>query len=187
MDLATYVLGPLHPQRPSAEEPSLTALFTDVSTTPPRTLTLNEFRDKVFRIAAGLQKRGIGKGAQVMVMSENNLFFTAFLVGCIATGAAFIGIPMKHTSDDLAHQLSIVEPSMLLVAPQVRDTALEAQKKAGSAVDVIIYDGQLSGYTQDEKLSHWSELLEDGEAFSPPTYTAEELETNPAVLCFTSG
>ena len=63
--------------------------FCDVS---PRKMSYGELRDRMGRWGAFLQKKGLGKGSVVAVVSPNTVDLVAVQYGSIGCGAIYCGI-----------------------------------------------------------------------------------------------
>ena len=95
-----------------------------------------------------------------------------------------------YTADELHYQLSTVKTSLLLVHPDVLDTAQVAAKKAGLSDDrVVLFERLLNSipaaHTTFQNLI--TEGLSADPSFVERRLAPSEAKTKLAVLCFSSG
>ena len=55
-------------------------------------MSYGELRDRMGRWGAFLQKKGLGKGSVVAVVSPNTVHYPAIILGSVGIGAVFSGV-----------------------------------------------------------------------------------------------
>ena len=142
-----------------------------------RTLTYRQLADGVRRAAAGLAKRGFGKGDVFAIYSPN---LPEYAVVFLARGRRSGGINTTanplYTADELAKQLTDSRARFLVTVPPFLDKAKEAAAK--SAVEEVFVFGAAEGATP------FADLLQAGD--EPPAVAIDPAEDLVA-LPYSSG
>ncbi|MBA2731344.1 MAG: AMP-binding protein, partial [Acidobacteria bacterium] len=110
-----------------------------------RTVTYGQLSDAVRRVAAGLAKRGFGKG-DVLALYSPNLPEYAVAFHAVATlGGIVTTINPMYTADELSHQLNDANAKYLLTVPQLIGKAVEASRD--TKVEEVFVFGDATGAT----------------------------------------
>ena len=67
----------------------------------PRKMSYGELRDRMGRWGAFLQKKGLGKGSVVAVVSPNTVDLVSVQYGSIGCGATYCGISPLNTAGEI--------------------------------------------------------------------------------------
>ena len=151
-------------ERDAALYPQRTAVSVDGGPSA----TFAELRDRVRRLATGLEDSGVGPGDRVALMAENGLIFFDVYLAVAYLGAAAVPLNTQLTDPELAFILSNAEPTLTLAT---RDYA-QRLEAIGSTGPVIDADGD--GY---------AELL----GSAPFTDLDRASEDDTALIIYTSG
>src|SRR5262245_5525434 len=141
-----------------------------------RTLTYGELLDGVRRVAAGLARRGIGKGDVLAIYSPNIPEYGVALLGMASLGGITTTANPLYTADELAKQLEDSRARLIITVPPCLDRAREAAAKSG-VEDVYVF-GSADGARP------FAELLAGGDQ-PPPVAIAPRDDI--VVLPYSSG
>ncbi|MCY3577877.1 MAG: AMP-binding protein [bacterium] len=130
--------------------------------------TFVELRDRVRRLATGLENAGVGPGDRVALIAENGLVFFDVYLAVAYLGAAAVPLNTQLADPELAFILSNAEPS-LTVATSEYTERLEAFGSTGPVIDA---DGDA-----------YAEML----ASEPFTDLDRAFEDDTALIIYTSG
>ena len=141
-----------------------------------RTVTYGGLEASVRGLAAGLARKGIGKGDVVAVYLPNLPEYAVIFHGVCSAGAVNTTANPLYTPGELSHQLRNSGARMLVTIPQFLDTAREAAGQAGVRDLVVV--GEAEG------VPSLSELIpRDAE----PAEIAIHPDRDLAVLPYSSG
>jgi acyl-CoA synthetase (AMP-forming)/AMP-acid ligase II len=136
LDVTAYVLEEAASR---AEKPAL------IDGPTGRTLTYGELERGVRALAAGLAKRGFGKGDVLAVFMPNLPEYALALHGAAVAGGASTTVNPLYTAGELAHQLRDSGARLLLTVPPFLATARQAAAEAG--VEEVAVVGEAEGAT----------------------------------------
>ena len=151
-------------ERDAALYPQRTAVAVDGGPS----VVFGELRDRVRRLATGLEDAGVGPGDRVALMAENGLVFFDVYLAVAYLGAAAVPLNTQLTDPELAFILTNAEPTLTLATSDYAQR-LETIGSTGPVVDA---DGD--GY---------AELL----ASAPFTDLDRAVEGDTALVIYTSG
>jgi long-chain acyl-CoA synthetase len=97
-----------------------------------RTLTFAEIKEKVDRLANGLQKIGVKKGDRVGVLGKNSLEYFLLFGAAAALGAIVVAINWRLSAEEALYNLNDCEPEFLFVDAEFEEMIAGAQKKLSS-------------------------------------------------------
>jgi crotonobetaine/carnitine-CoA ligase len=97
-------------------------------------LSYDGLRDAVFRTANALAGRGIGKGAHVIVMSNNRPEFPLVWMALGCLGAVMVPANIKYTAREIDYLVDDAEVAFAVVEPSFLD-AFRSAEKARALVD----------------------------------------------------
>jgi fatty-acyl-CoA synthase len=86
----------------AANSPSKPALVCVGPAAGDQSLTFGELDDRMNRVAAALQERGLGRGARVIVMARNRPEFVEMQGGTGRAGSAGVSVSWRSTGPELA-------------------------------------------------------------------------------------
>ena len=78
-----------------------------------RTLTFEQYKDKVDKLATGLQKIGVQKGDRIGVLAQNSLEFFLLYGAASAIGAIVLPINWRLSPEEVAFNLNDCEPRLV--------------------------------------------------------------------------
>lgn len=139
------------------EQNAATASSDPALISPDHTLSHQEFLDRVDKLAAGFQQRGIAKGDRVCILAQNSFEYLEIYGACAKMGAIGYPINWRLTAAEVAQVVEKADPKVLVVGaahlPQLEETNLSelhlrALLGAGSAPDFIefseLYDSPMA-------------------------------------------
>lgn len=135
------------------------------------------------RLAAGLARRGIGRGDRVLVMLPRIPAWQIAMVAVLKLGAIAIPCVTMLTQKDLAYRLTNSGAQAIIT------TTEETGKFAGTdtllriAADPLVPAGDAGGQTVEGWMALADLLTEEAEGFKAATVAAED----PALIFYTSG
>jgi amino acid adenylation domain-containing protein len=100
--------------------------------------TYRELRDRVLRLARGLQERGIGRGDRVAIFLENSVDTVAAIYGALQAGAAFMVVNPQTKADKLAYVLADAGAAALIAEGHLGRTVAEATGRAPELRTVLL-------------------------------------------------
>jgi acyl-CoA synthetase (AMP-forming)/AMP-acid ligase II len=141
-----------------------------------RTLTYRQLADAVRRTAAGLARRGFGKGQVFAIYCPNLPEYAVVFLGVAMAGGINTTVNPLYTADELAKQLEDSGARFLVTVPAFLDKAREAAAK--SRVEEVFVFGEAEGARP------FSDLLQAGDA--PPVVAIDPAQDLVA-LPYSSG
>ena len=141
-----------------------------------RTLTYRQLADAVRRTAAGLARRGFGKGQVFAIYCPNLPEYAVVFLGVAMAGGINTTVNPLYTADELAKQLEDSGARFLVTVPAFLDKAREAAAK--SRVEEVFVFGEAEGARP------FSDLLQAGD--TPPVVTIDPAQDLVA-LPYSSG
>jgi acyl-CoA synthetase (AMP-forming)/AMP-acid ligase II len=121
-----------------------------------RTITYRALREQTRMVAAGLAKRGFGKGDRLSIYSPNVPEYAATFFGTIAAGGTAVMSNPLYTADELGRQLKDTGARLVITVPALAPRAQAALEPLGGGT-VIVF-GDATGYLA------FGDLLFDGPA-----------------------
>jgi long-chain acyl-CoA synthetase len=134
VNLADALLGPAH------DAPQRAALVG------PEPCSYAELAARAAAVAAGLAGAGIAPGDRVAILAGNEAVFVAAYLGVLRAGAVAVPLNPASPSHEVARELDVVRPRMLLASPAHADLARRAASQSASATPVRTLD---AGETAD--------------------------------------
>jgi fatty-acyl-CoA synthase len=135
-----------------------------------RRLTYRDLACRVRRLSAGLEVRGVGRGARAAVLSHNRLEYLELLFALARIGAMLVPLNWRLTPPELAYQLGDSAPSLLLADHEHADLAAEALSAAGLDAELM-----LTGDAYEDLVR------------TPPADRAAGRFDDPLIIMYTSG
>ncbi|CAG8661630.1 4614_t:CDS:10, partial [Acaulospora morrowiae] len=175
-DLGIYHFITSNPNIPDSKP-----IFVDAVT--HRKITFGEFKKDSKRFAAGLQDYlGFKRGDVLCVYSPNQIDYATVIYGTLAAGGKISPANPSYTAKELTFQLIDSGSSVIIVHPDCVSVAIEA------AVNSKIPESRIFVFGKNEinGISSYNTLFVSREAV-PVEYTAEEIRTTTAYLCYSSG
>ena len=95
----------LHPGRVAAQDARVTRSY-------------GELEDRSVRLAAALSARGIGRGDQIAILSENRVEYLEVVLAAARLGAVVACLNWRLTPREIDESLDVVTPSLVVVSPR---------------------------------------------------------------------
>ncbi len=144
------------------------------------TISWNELRDQVGRIAGGLAALGVSKGDSVAIMLNNRPEFFAVDMAAVSLGAIPFSIYQTSSPEQIQYVVSDAEAKVAVVETAFLETFGKARADLPAIETLIVVDGEGGDHT-----------LESLEALDPDFDTAETVAAVGAddllTLIYTSG
>lgn len=143
-----------------------------------QSFTPRQIIDGMGKYAALLRsKYGIEENSVVCIFTFNSIFHPILHLGILSLGAQISPANVMYTPEELAHQLRVVQPRLIICAPENAKTTQEAIQLANFSTQVI---------TLDQAASEIRDLLQNQNAPSVSPIPVDGPEQH-AYYCFSSG
>jgi amino acid adenylation domain-containing protein len=138
-----------------------------------KTITYRDLNEKASRLAAFLNRNGVGRGSLIGIFIERSLDMLVGLLGILKAGGAYVPIDPIYPPDRILHMIEDASLSLILTQEQ------NEHKLPQSTVKKLCLDRD------------WPEINKDiGEGMSNQPYTYSNKDVgpdDPAYVIFTSG
>jgi acyl-CoA synthetase (AMP-forming)/AMP-acid ligase II len=111
-----------------------------VDGTSGRILTFGRLKEGVRQLAAGLSRRGIGKGDVVAIWAPNVPEYAVVFHAVARLGAVLTTANPAYTTEELASQLCDAGPRMLVTMAALANRAREAAASVSRPVEIVTMD-----------------------------------------------
>jgi long-subunit acyl-CoA synthetase (AMP-forming) len=143
-------------------------------------ISWNELRDRMHRIAGGLAKLGVGKGDTVAILLNNRPEFIPCDLGAVALGGIPFSIYQTSSPEQIQYVCSDAEAKVIIIEQAFLDVFNEARKDLPAIEHVIVVDGDGGDHTLAE--------LEEMDPDYDPAPVVDGLEPDDMLtLIYTSG
>ena len=122
------------------------ALLQSASTHPdgtaitgPERFTYGQLANGAQRLAARVAET-VGRGDRVVLLAGNDATFVLAYVATLAAGGVAVPVNAASPSLELARELAVVEPALVIAAPGLADLARRACGQAKTTLPVLVYD-----------------------------------------------
>ena len=133
-----------------------------------RTLTFNEIRQEVDRLAEGLQQLGVAKGDRIGVLGKNSLEQFLLYGAAAALGAIVLPVNWRLSAEEACFNLNDCAPKWLFVDEEFQQT-IEDNRSGLPSVK-----GFFNLRADRGKYDAFSELQQSGDGFDAPEVTAAD-------------
>jgi len=125
-----------------------------------RTVTFLQYKEKVDRLACGLQKLGIAKGDRIGVVGKNSLDYFFLYGAAAALGAIMLPINWRLSAEEVAYNLNDCQPKVVFADKEFQGS-IQAVKDKLSSVEKYFNLGPSGGEFLDFQtlLAQGSELI----------------------------
>ncbi|KAJ1969156.1 hypothetical protein IWQ62_000803 [Dispira parvispora] len=157
-----------------------------------KSITVGEFKQQVIEVAAGWQRKaGLKRGQVVAIISPNDIHYSTAIFGTLAAGGVVTPMNPAYTTSEVVHQLKDSGAQFAIVDPLLWDTLRPAFKQVGIPTSRVY-----TFPTANPSLSNPPRIpgspsdlftLRHPGPWQPVHFTAQELATTPAFLCYSSG
>ncbi len=110
-----------------------------VAVVAPERVTFGELASVSGRLAALLGDR-IETGDRVVILAGNDLAFVHAYLATLTAGGVAVPVNVTSPSLELARELSVVEPALVVASPPLADLARRACSQRDAAVPVLVHD-----------------------------------------------
>lgn len=131
------------------------------------TLTYADLAERIHRLAAVLDARGVCHRDRVLCVSENRPEVLIAAYACSRLGAAFVPVNVASTPDELRFVLNDAMPSLVCIGSEA----------------VTVRSGSLPDLPPVLEFDHWMREPADARPRQPVAVSPDEV----AVICYTSG
>ena len=158
------------------DDPAIVAGEGDEQTT----LTWNELRDQVNRIAGGLASLGVGKGDTVAIMLNNRPEFFAIDMAAVSLGAVPFSIYQTSSPEQIEYVVSDAGAKVAVVESAFLEVFSKAREQLPNVETLIVIDGEGGDHTLAS--------LEQVDPDFDPSDIVESIEPDDLLtLIYTSG
>ena len=113
-----------------------------------RTLTFSEYKEKVDRLAAGLQKLGVKKGDRIAIIDKNSLEYFLLYGAAAALGAIILPINWRLSFEEVCLNLNECEPLVVFADQEYQEMVYQLQDKLSYVVKRYLHMMVLYSFTQ---------------------------------------
>jgi crotonobetaine/carnitine-CoA ligase len=146
-----------------------------------KTFTLAELHERVRRLGAGLQQRGVARGDRVAIMTSNTVEFVETWFAVHLVGGISVPLNTAFRGDVLAHMLCSAAPSVIVVERALLNRIMDAiEPDFGGMIAVI-------GGDPTDSSRPWTEIDYSDLAIDAAPRPVPLTERDPASIMFTSG
>jgi long-chain acyl-CoA synthetase len=132
-----------------------------------RTMTFGQYKEKVDRLAGGLQKAGINKGDRIGVLGKNSLEYFLLYGAAAACGAIILTINWRLSVDEAVFNLNDGNPKMLFVDS-------EFQKMIETTKDKLPSVKSYYNLKPDGRFGDFEDILKNQDDFKPPGVSSDD-------------
>lgn len=104
-----------------------------------------QFLDRIDRLAAGINKRGITKGDRICILAQNSLEYLDLYGACAKTGAIAYPINWRLSAEEVGRVVALADPKALVVGIS-RLPQIEGIDLGGIQLQAIIGEGPKEGF-----------------------------------------
>jgi len=117
-----------------------------------RTLTFVEVKERVDRLACGLQQANIGKGDRIGVLGKNSLEYFLLYGAAAAIGAIMLPINWRLSADEVAYNLADGEPAAVFADQEFQEMMRGCQDRLPSVRSYFNLEPESGGFLEFESL-----------------------------------
>src|SRR4051812_34282350 len=103
--------------------------------------TYGELRRQVNELRGGLTRLGVDPGDRVAMVSANTWFFVVAYLATLGAGGALAPLTPSSRAAELADQLAVVRPKVLVGGPAGREAVGEINTAAAGVEHVLVTGG----------------------------------------------
>lgn len=104
-------------------------------------LTYGELADRIERLAVGLRTAGIGRGDRVATLVGNSTCHVVLFFACARVGAALAPLSWRLSPGELARQVELLDPVLLVGEDETSATVQEIQRRQVQPVPTALLAG----------------------------------------------
>jgi long-chain acyl-CoA synthetase len=133
-----------------------------------RTLTFAEYKQKVDRLACGLQKAGIKKADRIGVLGKNSLEYFLLYGAAAALGAIALPINWRLSTEEAVYNLTDCDPVFLFVDSDYQEMISNAKNQLATVKEYFNLK------PPGGKFSDFAALLENDGSFTAPDLATDD-------------
>ena len=145
---------------------------------PDESLTYVELQSRVNRLAHALHAIGVGKGANVGIMSVNSCHFVEIYYATAAVGATYVPLNFRAKTEELQYMADASDMNVFFVSERYFPILQEIRSSLPKVEHVYTLDFQAEGHSTIEA------LREDG---ADEPFHADVDDDDAAMVIYTSG
>ena len=126
-----------------------------------RTLTFSQYKEKVDRLASGLQKLGVEKGDRIGAVGKNSLEYFLLYGAAARLGAIMLPINWRLSAEEVGYNLSDCQPRIVFADNEFQGS-IKAVKEKLASVEKYFNLGPAGG-----EFSSFESLLDQGSEWVP--------------------
>lgn len=172
---------------PGTEIPSEKPVWIDAMH-PERWLSPAKLLQYVRRFALGLDRLGVPINEAVMVFTPNHIFVPAVYLGAAGSKRYYTGANPSYTVDELAYQMEIVKPAVVLIHPSLFSVGYAAVKNTNlPRIKIFLFSD--TDCLEQDGICDWKTMLapEAEATFWEWEDLANEATNQIATINFSSG
>lgn len=140
--------------------------------------------DRVTRLAASLQRRGVARGDRVMVFGENRLETVLGCYAALTIGAVFVPVHPQTRREKLAYLLNDARPTCLITSAHLRGVASAALRGNASVLFCIVAGAAHAEAREGREFLPLEQALAEGDG---PPHDPGTIDQDLASIIYTSG
>jgi len=133
-----------------------------------RTVTFRDFKEKVDRLAAGLQGAGLKKGDRIGILGKNSLEYFLLYGAAAALGAIVVPVNWRLSADEVSYNLNDCGCKLVFVGPEYQEMIEKCRDRLSSV------EAYFNLAPQGGKFSDFQALAETPGGFSPETVSTDD-------------
>jgi len=141
-------------------------------------VTYQDMASRVNRLAQAMQALGVGKGANVGVMSVNSPAFVEIYYAAASVGATFVPLNFRAKTEELTYMINSADVNILFISERYWPILEQIRDAVPQVEHVFTLDFEAPGYQT------YAQLRESGEDI--PVF-AEVDDDDPTLIIYTSG
>ncbi len=131
-------------------------------------ISFREYKSKVDKIAAGLQKKGVIKGDRIGALGKNSHQYFLLYGAAAALGAIMLPINWRLSEEEIYFNLNDCLPKIVFADNEYQDLVRIMKKKLSSVEHFISFD------KGEELFDDFDSLMQDGECFARAEVGSDE-------------
>jgi len=133
-----------------------------------RTLTFQEYKQRVDHLALGLEKRGLGKGDRIGVLGKNSLEYFLLYGAAAALGAVILPINWRLSPEEVWFNLNDCTPKVLFADWEYQGLIEGIRDRLPSVSTYVNLDLEDGGFLD------FANLMNNPGDFEPPNVSSED-------------
>ncbi|KAL2829359.1 hypothetical protein BJY01DRAFT_261280 [Aspergillus pseudoustus] len=153
---------------------------------PSRSISHNQAKKLICKLASGLRKAGLEKGDCVNIHCFNDIYYPILFLGVVAAGGVFAGTNPAYTEFKVTHHLKTANAKFAISESQIVAPVLAAAKAIGMPVSNMWIFNESDPHLPPGMKS-WRSLLQAGHGDAVRFEGLEIAKNTGAAIFFSSG